>query len=262
MNRYIINGGNPLNGSVRIHAAKNSVLPLLAGSILTREQVVLRDCPNISDVTNMIKMLEMMGVVVTREGRNVIIDPSNVNSRALSPNLAREVRSSLFLLGPIVGRMRKGRASYPGGCDIGLRPIDIHIKALRDLGVVINEKNGYIECDGTNMKGADIMLDYPSVGATENIMMAATLAEGETIIHNAAKEPEIEDLQNMLVAMGANITGAGCGDIYITGVDMLKGVEYTPIPDRIVAGTYIIACALCGGKIRLENVCAEHISSL
>lgn len=262
MSKYIVNGGRKLNGAVRVLGAKNSVLPLLAASILTDDTVVLNNCPDISDVSNMIKMLQAMGVKVDREGNSIIIESNKIESYVISSDLAREVRSSLFLLGPILGKLKKGKASYPGGCDIGLRPIDIHIKGLRELNVEINERMGYIECDGTNMHGADIMLDYPSVGATENIMMAAVTAKGETIIRNVAKEPEIIDLQNMLVKMGAKIKGAGESLIYIEGVEKLHGTEYTPIPDRIVAGTYIIACAICGGKIEVIGVEPEHISSL
>ena len=262
MSKYIINGGNILNGTVNVRGAKNSVLPLLAASILTDEQVILHNCPNITDVANMIKMLQAMGVVVSRENGNIIINSSTLDSFIISPDLAKEVRSSLFLLGPILGRLKQGKASYPGGCEIGLRPIDIHIKGLSELNVHIEEKSGYIECDGTKMRGADIMLDYPSVGATENIMMAAVTAPGYTIIRNAAKEPEIIDLQDMLFKMGAKIKGAGNNVIYIEGVEKLHGTEHTPIPDRIVAGTYVIACAVCGGNIELTNVDPEHISSL
>lgn len=262
MSKYIIQGGKTLDGTVNIRGAKNSVLPLLAASLLTDQQVIIHNCPDISDVANMIRMLEAMNVRVSRENSSIIIDSSNLNSHIISPDLAREVRSSLFLLGPILGRMKQGKASYPGGCDIGLRPIDIHIKGLSELNVSIHEKMGYIECDGTNMKGADIMLDYPSVGATENIMMAAVTAPGLTIIRNAAKEPEIIDLQDMLVRMGAKVSGAGHNVIYIEGVKKLHGTEYTPIPDRIVAGTFVIAGALCGGKLEIIGAEPEHISSL
>ncbi len=262
MSKYIINGGNTLDGTVNIHGAKNSVLPLLAASILTDEQVIIHNCPEITDVANMIKMLQIMGVKVRKEDSSLVIDSSALNSHIISPDLAREVRSSLFLLGPIIGRLKQGKAAYPGGCDIGLRPIDIHIKGLTELNVKIEERNGYIECDGTNIKGADLMLDYPSVGATENIMMAAVTAPGVTIIRNAAKEPEITDLQDMLVRMGAKISGAGQNVIYIEGVRKLHGTEFTPIPDRIVTGTFVIACALCGGKVEIAGAEPEHISSL
>jgi UDP-N-acetylglucosamine 1-carboxyvinyltransferase len=262
MDKYIINGGKMLNGSIRISGAKNSVLPLLAASILTEEQVILHDCPKITDVSNMIKMLELMDVKVVRDGDTLIIDSSGLNSHIISPDLAREVRSSLFLLGPIIGRLCQGKAAYPGGCDIGLRPINIHITALKELNVKIEEKNGFIECDGRDIKGADLMLDFPSVGATENVMMAAVTAKGRTIIRNAAKEPEIVDLQNFLIRMGAKIAGAGQSVIYIEGVEKLHGTDYTPIPDRIAAGTYVLACAICGGKVELNNVEPEHISPL
>jgi len=262
MSKYIITGGKSLDGTVSIRGAKNSVLPLLAASILTDEQVIIHNCPEITDVTNMVKMLQIMGVKVSKTDSTIILDPNAVSSHIISPDLAREVRSSLFLLGPIIGRLKQGKASYPGGCDIGLRPIDIHIKGLSELNVKIEERNGFIECDGTDIKGADIMLDYPSVGATENIMMAAVTAPGTTIIRNAAKEPEIIDLQDMLVRMGGKIRGAGQNVIYIEGVKKLHGAEFTPIPDRIVAGTFVIAAALCGGKVEISNTEPEHISSL
>jgi UDP-N-acetylglucosamine 1-carboxyvinyltransferase len=262
MSRYIILGGRTLDGTVNIRGAKNSVLPLLAASILTDEQVIIHNCPDITDVWNMIRMLQLMGVKVRKEADSIIIDPTEIGSHIISPDLAREVRSSLFLLGPIIGRLKQGKAAYPGGCDIGLRPIDIHLKGLRELNVKIEEKNGFIECDGREIKGADIMLDYPSVGATENIMMAAITAPGVTVIRNAAKEPEIVDLQDMLVRMGAKVAGAGHNVIHIEGVTKLKGTEYTPIPDRIVAGTYVIACALLGGKLEITGAEPEHISSL
>lgn len=262
MEKLIINGGKRLNGSLDVMSAKNSILPLLSASILTDEEVVIHKCPEISDVESMIKILMKLGVDVKREGSDIIINASTINSCLIPTELAGELRSSIFLLGSIIAKLRCGQVAYPGGCDIGIRPIDIHIKGLKELNIDIREEFGHIVCDGENMKAADIILDIPSVGATENLMMASVFTEGVTVIRNVAKEPEIVDLQNFLNLMGADIRGAGSSVIFIRGVKKLHGVEYTPIPDRIVAGTYLIAGAMCGGKIELSGVVSEHIHSL
>lgn len=262
MKEYIIDGGLPLDGQVNICGAKNSILPLMAASILTDEIVVLHDCPNISDVDSMIKILEGLGSKIIKNGRDIVIDNSNVENMQIPGSLAKELRSSIFLLGSLLSRLKQAKVAYPGGCDIGLRPIDIHIAGLKELGIDIQEQGGYIICNAQNMKSADIVLDLPSVGATENLMMSAVFIKGRTVIRNCAKEPEICDLQRFLNCMGAKIKGAGSSVIIIEGVDKLHGVEYTPIPDRIVAGTYLIATAMCGGNVELINVNSEHISSL
>lgn len=262
MKEYIINGGNVLDGAVEIRGAKNSILPLMAGSILTDEITVLHNCPNISDVDSMIKILEGLGSKIIRSGRDIIIDNSMTQKSEIPSALAKELRSSIFLLGSLLSRNKRAKVAYPGGCDIGLRPIDIHIAGLRELGIDIQEQGGYIVCNCQNAKSADVVLDLPSVGATENLMMSAVFIKGKTIIRNCAKEPEIVDLQKFLNAMGAKIKGAGSSVIVVEGVDALHGVEYTPIPDRIVAGTYLIAAAMCGGAVELSNVNPEHISSL
>ncbi|MDE5990771.1 MAG: UDP-N-acetylglucosamine 1-carboxyvinyltransferase, partial [Clostridia bacterium] len=262
MKEYIINGGRMLEGTVDIRGAKNSILPLLAGSILTDEIIVLHDCPHISDVDSMINILEGLGSKIIRKDRDIIVDSSGVCNSQIPSSLAKELRSSIFLLGSLLSRLKKAKVAYPGGCDIGLRPIDIHIAGLRELNIDIQEQGGFIICNSQNAKSADVVLDLPSVGATENLMMSSVFIKGKTVIRNCAKEPEIVDLQKFLNAMGAKIRGAGTSVIVVEGVDKLHGVEYTPIPDRIVAGTYLIATAMCGGNVELRNVNSEHISSL
>jgi UDP-N-acetylglucosamine 1-carboxyvinyltransferase len=262
MKEYIINGGRMLEGTVDIRGAKNSILPLLAGCILTDEIIVLHDCPYISDVDSMIKILEGLGCKIIRNDRDLIVDSSGVCNSQIPSSLAKELRSSIFLLGSLLSRLKKAKVAYPGGCDIGLRPIDIHIAGLKELNIDIQEQGGFIICNSQNARCADVVLDLPSVGATENLMMSSVFIKGKTVIRNCAKEPEIVDLQKFLNAMGAKIKGAGSSVIVVEGVDKLHGVEYTPIPDRIVAGTYLIATAMCGGNVELRNVNSEHISSL
>ena len=262
MEKYIINGGNKLYGSVQIQSAKNSVLPILAAAVLTDGKVTLLDIPHISDVKNMVKILTSLGCKAVFEGNDLLLDSSNATSYKIPCELAHELRSSVFLLGSVISRFHMAKIAYPGGCDIGLRPVDLHLTGLKRLGVEITEENGYIICKCEKLRGNEIMLDCPSVGATENIMLAAVKAEGTTVIKNAAREPEIEDLQRFLNKLGAKVRGAGSGTIIIQGVETLGGCEFRPIPDRIEAGTFLIAAAMCGGEIELKNVCAENISSL
>ena len=262
MDKFIIDGGEKLYGKIALQSAKNTVLPLLAASVLTDEQVRIRNVPTINDVENMLHILSEVGCVVRRNKEYAVIDSSNAVSHEIPARLTRELRSSVFMLGSVLTRFRRAKISYPGGCDIGLRPIDLHLSSLKRLGVKIIEKDGYIDCQADKLKGAEILLDFPSVGATENIILAAVKAEGSTIIRNAAKEPEIVDLQNFLNAMGARIRGAGGGTILIEGVQRLHGVEYTPIGDRIEAGTYLIAAATCGGEIETRGVPPENIAAL
>lgn len=262
MEKLIINGNKRLSGSIKSQTSKNAVLPLLAASILTQEQIVLKHAPDITDVHNMIKILRDTGCEVVWEKDNIIINSCGAHRSEISQSLAKELRSSIFMLGSILGRFKRAKVPYPGGCDIGIRPIDLHIKGLKLLNVNIEESGGTLYCDGSNMRGNTIHLDCPSVGATENIMMAAVLAKGTTVIRNAAKEPEITDLQNFMNLMGAKIYGAGSSTIEIEGVKELKGVEYAPIFDRIAAGTYLIAAAMTGGEIEITNCNCEHIFSL
>ncbi len=262
MDKYIIDGGEKLYGVVQTQSAKNTVLPLLAASILTDEQVKIRGIPTIVDVENMFRILSELGCNIKRQKDCAVIDSSNAVSHEIPPRLTKELRSSVFMLGSVLTRFGRAKISYPGGCDIGLRPIDLHLSGLKRLGVEIIEEGGYIECKAENLVGAEIMLDFPSVGATENIILAAVKAQGVTVIRNAAKEPEIIDLQNFLNAMGANVRGAGGGTVVVEGVKKLRGVDYLPIGDRIEAGTYLIAAAVCGGEIETLGVRAENIAAL
>ncbi len=262
MSKYIIRGGESLCGELTIKGAKNSVLTLLAACVLVDGTVTLHDCPHIADVNAMCAILEKLGCRIKRDGDDVTVDGSGISSGKIPSGLASELRSSVFLLGPLLSRLKKAKVAYPGGCDIGLRPIDIHLTGLRELGVRIVEKHGYIDCDSSRARASEVMLDLPSVGATENLMMTCVFLDGTSVIRNCAKEPEIVDLQNFLNAMGAKVSGAGTGVIRVNGVKRLFGVEYTPIPDRIVAGTYLIGAAMCGGELTLNNVNPEHISSL
>ncbi|MEG1609114.1 MAG: UDP-N-acetylglucosamine 1-carboxyvinyltransferase, partial [Clostridia bacterium] len=262
MDKYIINGGKKLCGSLQIKGAKNSVLPLLAGSILTKEKVVLLNCPDITDVRNMLGILENLGCKTEFLNGRITVDSANLNNSTICSELAKELRSSIFLLGALLSRVGKAEVSYPGGCDIGLRPINLHINGLKALGVEISEEKDFLNCQFVNPKACKFVLELPSVGATENIIMASVFIKGVTIVENCAKEPEIVDLQNFLNLMGAKICGAGTKTIFIEGVKSLHGVEYTPISDRIVAGTYLIAGAMCGGEICLCNATAMHNVSL
>ncbi|MEG1527649.1 MAG: UDP-N-acetylglucosamine 1-carboxyvinyltransferase [Clostridia bacterium] len=260
--KFVIQGGNVLQGEINVNKAKNSVLALLAASILTEEQVVLKQCPKILDVHSMINLLTSLNVSCVWQGDDIVIDSSNINNYEIASSYAKEIRSSIFLMGSILGRIKKVKAVFPGGCDIGLRPIDLHLKGLRALNIQIEEYGGYLYCDGENAVGGNIHLDFPSVGATENIIMAAVLSKGETVISNVAKEPEIVSLQEFLQSMGAKISGAGTSVIRISGVDKLHGVEYTPISDRIVASTYLLAGAITGGDITVKQCNPQDMLAL
>lgn len=262
MEKYVIEGGVPLYGEVEIQSAKNAVLPLLAAAVLTEGRVVIHKCPRITDVLNMVQILEELGFATSFLGGDLTIDGAAAANHEIPSALAKELRSSVFMLGSVIARFGRACIAYPGGCDIGLRPIDLHLSGLRRLGVQINEEGGYIDCVCSRLTGAEIVLDCPSVGATENIMLAAVRAEGETLIRNAAREPEIADLANFLNRMGARVYGAGTPTVRIEGVPSLRGVEYTPIPDRIEAGTFLIASAMCGGELVLKNAEAENLTSL
>ena len=253
MEAFRVEGGRRLEGTLRVDGAKNAVLPIMAAAVMAEGTVVLNDVPNITDAAHMAEILEILGCHVTRTGRIMTIDPTNIHNWEMPERLSKQIRSSIFLLGPILSRFRKATVTYPGGCEIGLRPIDLHLNGLRSLGVIITEECGQIFCDGSHMHAGDVHFDYPSVGATENVMMAAALLPGKTVIHNAAREPEIVDLQRFMNAMGAKVCGAGSQYIEIEGVSSLLGTEWTPIPDRIVAGTLLAAAAITGGEIELTN---------
>lgn len=262
MSKILINGGKKLFGEIDISASKNAYLPILAGVILGDEKIVLKDYPNYLDTENMCNILRNLGAKIEKNGDFLQIFPQFIDKYEIPNELASLVRSSIFMLGALVGKFRKAKVAYPGGCEIGARPIDIHINGLKKLGVKVVEKHGYIYCHGENMKPANLVLDFPSVGATESLMMASVFLDGETTIFNCAKEPEIVDLQNFLNSMGAKIFGAGSEKITIIGVKKLKGTIYSPIKDRIVAGSYMIATMICGGKVTLNGAKSEHLQTL
>ncbi|MCE5236751.1 MAG: UDP-N-acetylglucosamine 1-carboxyvinyltransferase [Clostridiaceae bacterium] len=263
MARFIVTGGRPLHGSLRVSGAKNAALPILAACLLSDAPVALAECPELKDVGNMLSILSDLGAAYEREGGLLHIDASKADSFVMPSRISKELRSSIFTLGPLLGRFQRAVCTYPGGCEIGHRPIDLHLKGLSMLGVEITEEHGQILCDGRNMHGAEIHLDYPSVGATENIIMGAVRADGETIIHNAAREPEIVDLQRFLCSMGFFVSGAGTSDVRITGTKApTKSVVHSVIPDRIVAGTMLCAAAIAGGEVTLNNVRPEHMASV
>jgi len=261
--QFRINGGAKLTGEYELTGAKNAVLPILAATIITGNECKITSCPDLSDVHTMFTILRELGCKITKEADGeVVVDTRPVNSYTIPEHLMREMRSSVFLMGPMIARCGKVTLSYPGGCEIGLRPIDIHLSALRKLGVTIKEAHGFLECTADRLVGDRIVLDFPSVGATENVMLAATAAEGETRIINPAKEPEIIDLQNFLNACGAKVRGAGTGEIVISGKNSYHQVEHRVIPDRIEGGTILAAVAITGGNVILRNAIPEHMSMI
>ncbi|MBQ8749610.1 MAG: UDP-N-acetylglucosamine 1-carboxyvinyltransferase [Clostridia bacterium] len=263
MSKLYIIGGNKLNGEITIPSAKNTLLPILASCILVDGEVKINNFTNYRDCIIMTNILSSLGAKIKYEGSAVIIDCRNINEWTITTELAKELRSSFFTLGAVLGRIGLAKVAYPGGCNIGARPVNIHLKALRDLGVSIIERHGYIYCNADGIKANTIHLDFPSVGATENIMMASCVINGTTIISNCAKEPEIEDLQNFLNSCGANISGAGTDTITIVGVGhLLHSTEYTCISDRIIAGTYAIATACTGGSVKLKDANSQHLIAL
>lgn len=253
--RLYIEGGRKIQGEISVHGAKNSVLPVLAATLLSGSVCVIHNCPALSDVFSSCRILRSLGCKCRREGSTVEIDAKTISDYEISENLMREMRSSIVFLGAILGRLRRCRLSFPGGCELGPRPIDIHLAGLRKLGAKIYEDHGVLDCSfGGTVLGADITLPLPSVGATENIMLAAVLGSGETVIRNAAREPEIVDLAGFLNACGAEISGQGSSTVTIKGVSSLHGAEYTVMPDRIVAATYMGAAAITGGELMLKGV--------
>lgn len=261
MSKFIVRGGKRLTGSVKVSGAKNSVLPIIAASLLGENGVsVIHDAPSLDDVMTISKVLESLGAVVTYQDETIQVNAEELTSCEAPYEWVSKMRASFLVMGPLLTRLGKTRISLPGGCAIGTRPIDQHLKGFEAMGAEINLGQGYIEakCDG-RLRGAKIYLDVASVGATENIMMAATLAEGTTTIENAAKEPEIVDLANYLNSMGAIVRGAGTGVIRIEGVESLNGTEHTVIPDRIEAGTYMVAAAITGGNVYVEGAIADHL---
>ena len=259
MAQYIIEGGNKLEGAVNASGSKNASLPIIAASILSGKTTTLYNVPNIQDIKITLEILRLLGCKVVRKNGKIIIDSNSINKTEIPRDLMHKLRSSVILAGAIIGRFKKAVFSYPGGCDIGSRPIDLHIKALKKLGITIEEDSGYIICKSDKIIGTDIDLDFPSVGVTENIMLAAVLAEGETVVTNAAMEPEIVDLQNFLNRMGAKISGAGTNIIKIQGVKTLKNVSYNVMPDRIEVGTLLCMVSITGGNAIIKNVNNEDM---
>ena len=253
MSQLLIRGGNALGGEVRIQGAKNSVLPILAATILARGQVVLRGCPALRDVAASIRILRSLGCDARWEGDALLVDTTTLERCHISDGLMREMRSSAIFLGVILARCGQADISYPGGCELGPRPIDLHLSGLRDLGADIQEAGGFLHCTAKRLQGRELVLSLPSVGATENLMLAACGAEGTTVISNAAREPEIVDLQNFLNACGASVSGAGSSAVTIRGGGTLHGCEYHCMPDRIVTATYLCAAASAGGDIFLRD---------
>jgi UDP-N-acetylglucosamine 1-carboxyvinyltransferase len=262
LDKLVIEGGVPLSGTIRIHGAKNAALPIMAASLLANDTVVIRNVPRLLDIEVMLDILRKLGCLAHYDNRAVIIDSSHANSSHIPEFLMRLMRSSVFLTGPLLARFGEVQLYQPGGCAIGERKIDLHLRGLAALGADILEKGSRIICRANKLRGAEIILDFPSVGATENIMMAAVLAEGRTTIVGAAREPEIQDLQDFLNKMGARIQGAGTDMIVIDGVTSLQGTEYRIIPDRIVTGTVMVAAAATRGEVAIEGCVPSHLTSL
>ncbi|MBL0387996.1 UDP-N-acetylglucosamine 1-carboxyvinyltransferase [Tumebacillus sp. ITR2] len=262
MERIAIEGGHKLQGSVRVHGAKNAALPILAASVMAHGESVIEDVPDLQDIRVMVAILRHLGCQVHHEGSTLRVDATGLTGTEVPEHLMRQMRSSIFLMGPILARCGQVRISLPGGCTIGSRPIDLHLKGLQALGARIEEKHGYILCTANRLRGTNIYLDLPSVGATENLIMAAVFADGVTTIHNAAREPEIVDLANYLNAMGAKVHGAGGANVVIEGVHRLQGRAYKVIPDRIVTGTLLLATAATGGEVELTNVQPDHLGAV
>ena len=264
MEKIIVRGGNRLNGTVKVEGAKNSVLPVLAATLLASDgKSIIRDVPTLSDVYTINEVLRHLNAEVVFENNQVVVDASRELKEEAPFEYVRKMRASVLVMGSLLARNGRARVALPGGCAIGSRPIDQHLKGFEAMGAKVQVGNGFIEAevDG-RLKGARIYLDFPSVGATENIMMAATLAEGTTILENVAKEPEIVDLANLLNKMGAKVVGAGTGTIRIEGVDVLFGADHAIIPDRIEAGTFMVAAAITQGNVLVKGAVPEHLSSL
>ncbi|WP_256760248.1 UDP-N-acetylglucosamine 1-carboxyvinyltransferase [Cohnella sp. WQ 127256] len=262
MDNLVIEGGYPLSGTIRIHGAKNAALPILAASLLADGKVTIRNVPRLLDIEVMLDILQDLGCKAQHHDNVVTVDTAVATSSHIPETLMRKMRSSVFLMGPLLARFGEVQLYQPGGCAIGERKIDLHLRGLAALGANIEEKGSRIICSAHRLKGAEISLDFPSVGATENIMMAAVLAQGRTTIIGAAREPEIQDLQQFLNQMGAQVKGAGTDTLTIDGVDSLYGCDFEVIPDRIVTGTVMVAAAATRGEVTLEHTKPGHLTSL
>lgn len=263
MSKIIIEGGREIGGEIDVQGAKNSVLPVLAATVLATDQCVVHNCPDISDVETSLKILATLGCRCFKDGGDVVVNPKEINENYIPDELMREMRSSVVFLGAILAKTGEAVISSPGGCELGPRPIDLHISALKQLGADVKEEHGYLHFTAPKgLTGTEIHLSFPSVGATENIILAAATAKGTTIIHNAAKEPEISDLADFLNAAGARIYGCGSDTVVIHGVDKITNAEHTIIPDRIVAATYMAAVAITKGSVVLNGVMPSHLVSV
>lgn len=255
----VVKESKPLKGTVKVSGAKNAVLPIIAATLLVDGVSVIKSVPNLRDVNVMSDLLRYLGAKVQYDGDTLVVDATEVKDTEAPYHLVNKMRASFLVMGSLLARYKNAKISMPGGCAIGTRPIDLHLKGFKALGAKVNSEHGYVEAVAENLIGSKIYLDFPSVGATENIMMAAALAKGITTIENAAEEPEIVDLANFLNKMGAKVRGAGTNTIKITGVEKLEAVEHTVIPDRIEAGTYMVAAAMTKGDVYIDNVIIDHI---
>lgn len=262
MYRYIINGGKKLHGEIDVSGSKNASLPILAATIISGKTTKLYNVPDIEDVKTTLEILKKLGCKVKKDKNKIIINSKDMSKTTIPDDLMRKLRSSVIIVGAILSRFKNVRFSYPGGCDIGSRPIDLHLENFKKIGIKIDENSRYIECKYDTIDSKNIELDFPSVGATENLILATVIGEHEVTINNAAKEPEIVDLAMMLNRMGAKVYGAGSNIIKIIGVKDLKNISYKIMPDRIEAGTLLIAGAITGGIVKINNVIPEHISPI
>ena len=263
MDKLLIQGGVCLSGKVEISGAKNAALPILAATLLATEPVIVRNVPHLKDVTTTISLLQMMGVQITvDEQLNVEVDASDVSRREAPYELVKTMRASILVLGPLVARFGEADVSLPGGCAIGARPVNLHVAGLQAMGADVVVENGFIKARADRLKGAHIVFDTVTVTGTENLLMAAVLADGETVLENAAREPEVTDLANFLIGMGAIIDGAGSGTITVQGVEKLHGTDYSVLPDRIETGTYLVAAAMTGGHIKVVDTAPETLEAV
>jgi UDP-N-acetylglucosamine 1-carboxyvinyltransferase len=263
MDKLIITGGAPINGEIRISGAKNAALPILAATLLADGPMRICNVPHLQDITTTMELLGAMGVrLVVDERLNIESDPTSIESFYAPYNLVKTMRASILVLGPLVAKYGRAEVSLPGGCAIGSRPVNLHVDGLKKMGAEIDIENGYIKASAKRLKGAKLIMDVVSVTGTENLMMAAALAKGTTLIENAAREPEVIDLANCLIKMGAKIHGAGTATITIEGVDNLKAVEYTVLPDRIETGSYLVAGAISGGKVKLKDTMPDMLDAV
>ena len=263
MEQYVIKGGSPLVGEVTIGGAKNAALGILAAAIMSDEDVIIDNLPDVSDINVLLQAIASIGAEVERIDRNTVkINGKNIRSYCIDDGFIRKIRASYYLLGALLGKYKEAEVALPGGCNIGSRPIDQHLKGFRALGAKVQVENGAVLAHAIDLVGTHIYLDMVSVGATINIMMAATLAEGETIIENPAKEPHVVDVANFLNSMGANVKGAGTDVIRIRGVHKLHGTEYSIIPDQIEAGTFMCAAAITRGDVMVQNVIPKHLEAI